>query len=410
MVRTGWALRWAPAAIGVSTIACGTPTQTPEGVGEATQPILTGTDEREDVYQLPAHGPARRNADGVALLAYASGFIAHDGVVEIPTATLMAAQGVCSSQPYADQPVATNGHCTAYLVAPRLVVTAGHCLNYDPVGTDETQFSVVFGFEMLDDVRARTIVRASDVYTTVSVAAVCDGGWDCSVLTLDRPVTNHTMLPIRRTGVPTTSDSVYMLGYPFVLPLKYDEPQRIARVTSLGLNVPLDSAGGNSGSPVLNSATNVVEATLSGYSSSDAPPWDTTDAGCRIEHVATPADNYTATMFFTSLFSNYVPPFCSGDAGGWVACASNGCGICSRKLDTCKYDLYLRHHPNCTIDERCSRRFSACSEACPPPGEADRSRRTPIRDEGVGDLDSDGRGSIGGRPCMRGWGHEEDEE
>jgi MYXO-CTERM domain-containing protein len=318
------------------------------------------------------------------MLAFASGLNAHDGVVDVPTESFQLYNNACSSERYATQPVATVGYCTTYLVAPRLVVTAGHCMSYAPVGTDASQFHVVFGFQMLDANNARTTVAATEVYTALSVAAVCDGGWDCSVLTLDRPVTNHTILQIRRAGQPSASDSVYVIGHPFLLPLKYDGTAPITGGLASGifLAAPLDTAGGNSGSPVFSMATNVVEGTLSGTSGSGSlVAFDYTDAGCNVEHVATPADGYTATAQFTTLYASYIPTHCSGDTGGWTACGASGCGICASMLNTAKYDLYLGNHPNCTVDQSCTGSFALCSEACPAPSAADSSNQA--QDAGV---------------------------
>jgi V8-like Glu-specific endopeptidase len=365
--------RWAAVVVCVSAVGCGARAGSE---GEAGQPIISGTDDRLEIFQLPPGSAPARNADGVAYLAFDSGFTVHDGLVDIPTQSFESAHGVCSSDRYAAQPIATNGFCTAYLVAPRLVVTAGHCVGFAPVGSDVSQFRLVFGFQMLNATTARTTVAASEIYTTLRITAVCDGGWDCSVLELDRPVTNHTMLQINRSGEPIVGDSVYTIGYPFLLPEKFDGPAPITGIfAGIGLAATqLDVSGGDSGSPIFDAATNVVEATLSGISSSGAPPFDTTDAGCAVEHVATPGDNYAATGQFTTLYSNYVPPFCSGDAGGFRACASSGCGICPNRINTKKYDLYLSRHPNCFLEAKCKGHFTGCSEACPPPSAADSSK------------------------------------
>jgi V8-like Glu-specific endopeptidase len=101
---------------------------------------------------------------------------------------------------------------------------------------------------------------------------------------------------------------VYVLGFPFALPLKYDSPTPISFIRGNVIFAQLDIAGGNSGSPVLNARTNVVEGTLGGYSSSGANNLDPTAAGCNIEHHATPNDNYYAYANSVALFAGAVPP------------------------------------------------------------------------------------------------------
>lgn len=164
-------------------------------------------------------------------------------------------------------------------------------------------------------------VPASEVYRTIRVAALCDSNADCTVLELDRPVTNHTILPTRRAGAPTTADSVYVLGYPFVLPLKYDGPAPLFRVVDGDLISQLDIMGGNSGSPIFNAATNVVEGTLNGFSSSGITDLDFNGA-CNVEHQAQPADNYFSTGWAATLYASGVPPFVFQFARrmGWLRC------------------------------------------------------------------------------------------
>ena len=366
--------RWAIALIGLSALVVGCGSQAEDGVSESQQRVISGTDDREDAYQFAGQPALLNSADGVAVLAYASALVPSNGSVSLSVQSFQSGYNMCPSARFAAEPLVNGGHCTVYLVAPRLVATAGHCTGFAAVGSDESQFDVVFGFRMLDATDAQTTVPTSEVYTAVKVAAVCDNSADCTVLQLDRPVTNHHILPVRRSGAPAIGDNVYIMGYPFTLPLKYDGVAPLTNVYSSAniLAAALDIAGGNSGSPIFNATSNVVEGTLNGYSSSGATDLDSTSAGCNVEHVATAADNYVSTGWGAVNYTAYVPPYCSGDAGGWAACGGSGCGVCAQQLDTTKYNLYLQHHPNCTLDSTCSAgAFTACSEACPAPTAAD---------------------------------------
>jgi hypothetical protein len=362
--------------LAASLLGCAMDVSDPS-VAVALQPVILEPDGRSDVYQVAA--PAvLRNVDGVALMTYTSSLSMHDGVVDLPVTSLQQAFNVCGSERFAAQPRANADRCTAYLVAPRLVVTAGHCVDFAPAGSDISQYSLIFGFQMLDPTTARTTFAASDVYTTLRVNALCDELADCAVLELDRPVTNHTMLQLRRSGEPTTADSVYTLGHPFGLPLKYDAPEAIYRVAINTLISTLDVAGGNSGSPLINAETHLVEGTLNGFSGgAGVVDLDATEAGCNIEHRANPDDNYFSTGWIAATYQAYVPAYCAGDAAGWAACAADGCSICTQRLDTTQYDRYLQNHPNCRLEAACGNGFSACSEACPEPSATDSSSTPP---------------------------------
>lgn len=349
-------------------LGCGeAPIEEPSAAIE--EPIIAGADQRTDVFQL-APSPVTRNADGVAIMAFTDGLVAHDGVVDLPTNSLQNHQNACSSVRFASQPVLTAAACTSYLVAPRLVATAGHCTGFAPPGSDMTQFSFVFGFEMLDATTARTTVPAADVYRGRRVHADC-GADDCTVIELERPVTNHTMLGLRRAGLPSVGDAVYVLGHPLALPLKFDGPDPLVGVfPEIGAFSAqmLDTAGGNSGSPLFNASTNLVEGTISGRSDSGGiSDLEPTPAGCNVEHVAQPEDNLFQVGTLVSEYAASVPLLCSGDANGQVSCGSSGCGVCAELLDTTVFGRYFLNHPSCFLDSACGGTFSACSEACPAP-------------------------------------------
>jgi V8-like Glu-specific endopeptidase len=351
-----------------------------ESIAGAARPIIDGTDDRRDIFELDAASAAARNADAIPVLSFTGSLVAHDGVVDLPVVTFAAAQNVCSTERYARQPVNTAGTCTGYLVGPRLLATAGHCTGFSPPGTDVSFLSAVFGFRMLDAANARTVVAASEVYRVVGVRGLCASA-DCTVLELDRPVTNHVILPFRRSGAAAAGDSLYMIGYPFVLPLKLDGPGALVRVVDIGADhllamQQLDVAGGNSGSPLFSTVTNMVEGTLVGRSDIGLTELDSTPAGCNVEHRTQPTDNFFGTGWGASSIAEFVPPTCAGDAGGWQACGASGCGVCAGRLDTALFDRYLTNHPNCVIDAACAGASSACSEACPTPSVADSSAQT----------------------------------
>lgn len=120
--------------VSMATSGCAASSDREQAV--ASEPVIIGTDDRLDVYQLGGSSAIARNADGVALLAFTASVAAHDGIVALPLQTLAQERNVCGSERYAGQSVSSAGHCRAYLVAPRLVVTAGHCTDFAAVGTD----------------------------------------------------------------------------------------------------------------------------------------------------------------------------------------------------------------------------------------------------------------------------------
>ena len=225
--------------------------------------VIYGEDDRLDVYAET--GPARvalagpvcalvdaarvtGNGDG----AYALSLAAYEWIGFEP----------CPEEPFSDQPALA--YCSGFLVAEDLVATAGHC--YDEGDLADTRF--VFGFVMEDAATPVSVVDASQVYTGVEVVSgVYTYGADYAIVRLDRPVDAPGAFPlgIRREGKVPFGAHVGVIGHPAGLPMKIafgeattvhgnDDPAFFTANT--------DTYGGNSGSPVFNAATGIVEGIL----------------------------------------------------------------------------------------------------------------------------------------------------
>jgi V8-like Glu-specific endopeptidase len=100
---------------------------------------------------------------------------------------------------------------------------------------------------------------------------------DFALIRLDRRVRNRTPLGVNRSGLPVDlRATLTMIGYPAGI------PQKIALGGSVKGSVAgqpfftanLDSLGGNSGSPVINEATGLIEGILGGKVTTRTSPGD----------------------------------------------------------------------------------------------------------------------------------------
>jgi hypothetical protein len=159
---------------------------------------------------------------------------------------------LCKGERFHDQPCLGFG--TGFLVAPDVLATAGHCVK----GFNHDDVHIVFGFE-LDGNGLRDERRTDEVYNIKSAEFEVDpvSGADWAIVTLDRPVSGIAPLPVRTTPVAVGED-IYLIGHPVGLPKKV---ARGATVTAPGNDsyfvTNLDTFGGNSGSPVFDSAHKV---------------------------------------------------------------------------------------------------------------------------------------------------------
>ncbi|NJL70980.1 MAG: trypsin-like peptidase domain-containing protein [Candidatus Competibacteraceae bacterium] len=179
------------------------------------------------------------------------------------SAYLRSGKPACEGEPFGDQPVAAN--CSAFLVGDDIVATAGHCINEGTMSS----WRFVFGFAMLDAETPAVNLTAEQVYTPVEIIghALESNGADYAIVRLDRAVTAPGAAPlaIRRNGLVDVGTPLGVIGHPAGLPLKLAfGPTTAVRDNSAETHFTanLDTFGGNSGSPVFDAASGLVEGIL----------------------------------------------------------------------------------------------------------------------------------------------------
>ena len=222
----------------------------------AERQTVYGVDNRRETFGLSGFQAKAANAT-VALIG--TDQLRKDGqffVISAPT--LADAQDLCPGQRFARQP--TAAFCSGALVGPRLVVTAGHCISSMDMAT--TRF--VFGYRMADATRVVRRIPAADVYTpTAVVARQVNATADYALVRLDRAVTGRQPLEIARRDILTPGLPVYLLGHPSGLPRKITGNASVTDNQSrTRFTTNLDSFGGNSGSPIFASPSNLLVGIL----------------------------------------------------------------------------------------------------------------------------------------------------
>lgn len=227
-------------------------------VVQGRQKAIYGTDDRMELFEID-DSTILEVADSVVALFKSSDINDNgDGTSTLVTSSFASGFNLCSNERFRNQPI--GAFCTGFLVAPDLIATAGHCINAQNV----TRRRFVFGFRMQKTGNAQVVIQNSEIYSGDSLLGRQEdgSGSDWAIVKLDRPVTNHRILPIRRTGRIPNNNSVYVIGHPNGLPAKFapganvrdNSPQAFFKAN-------LDTYGGNSGSPVFNEE-NVVEGIL----------------------------------------------------------------------------------------------------------------------------------------------------
>lgn len=260
--------------------------------------VIYGTDDRIDLYQETDPERRRWAASTCGLFARSNVQENLDGDFTIRTF----GYSVCADEPFSNQP--TSAFCSGFMVGPDLIATAGHCFDNSDIGSAR----FVFGFVMTDASTPVVTVDASQVYTGVElVGHALSGNLDYSVVRVDRVITapEAEAFDLRRTGVVPIGAPVGVIGHPSGLPLKlaFGDATVVRTNDNAGFFVAnLDTYGGNSGSPVIDPNTGVVEGILVRGETDFV-----TIGGCSRSNVVSNTGGRGEDVSKTSTFIQFVP-------------------------------------------------------------------------------------------------------
>lgn len=251
-VDIGLPTKAAPALAGVAT------EQLVADVRELEKSIY-GVDDRKDLYEV-TDAAVLRDADSTVSLFRASDISENaDGTTTLPSLTLGDRRNLCPGERFHHQP--SGAFCSGVLVGRDLIATAGHCVDAGTV----TSTRFVFGYRLRSASDPATRVSSAEVYRSARLVGrvLTSGGSDWALVRLDRQVPNHKVARIRGTGRIGNGTAVHIIGHPSGIPAKYAPGATIQDNTpTTFFRANLDAFGGNSGSPVFNSATHEVEGLL----------------------------------------------------------------------------------------------------------------------------------------------------
>lgn len=227
--------------------------------------IIYGEDNRVDVTETDAKIQALGKAVAGRVMNFS--FKRDDNKIsfeDVLTLSHPMSARVCSSERFADQP--TVADCTGFLVGEDLLVTAGHCMvpfgqSVRNQGTRDCE-----SFSWLFDYKSDAVLESMDGSQLYGCKEVVAGEYtdelDYAIIKLDRKVSDRTPLKVRKEGKLTLGQSIFVMGHPSGLPLKYADGARVFETEATYFATNLDTFGGNSGSPVFNKDTLEVEGIL----------------------------------------------------------------------------------------------------------------------------------------------------
>lgn len=229
--------------------------------------IIFGEDDRLEHFEVNRR--YKEYARSIAVIAPARN-IERNGadyrwrLEHIPTLgeTEIDGKRISPDERFVDQPRCGVG--TAFLIAPDVIVTAGHCvINTEGEVTVRDKY-IVFDYHINhttqsvdEDIPSENVYRCVDA---VVIEFDAGAGRDFAIVRLDRPVEGRTPLDVRQDGRIENNTRLVQIGHPLGLPLKIAINARVRN------NDPhqfflgdIDSFPGNSGSPIMDASTGIVE-------------------------------------------------------------------------------------------------------------------------------------------------------
>jgi V8-like Glu-specific endopeptidase len=168
---------------------------------------------------------------------------------------------LCKDTPFAK--TETFSKCTAFLVAPNMIVTAGHCIN-NQQECNEAKW--VFSSDYNPASGSPITLEQEDLVTCKKILAYKKNTIsknDYALIEIEQQILHRPTLKYRKKNRVPKDSSFFVVGHPTGLPLIVtDQAKEIEGSTKFLFKIDSDTFGGNSGSPVINSQTGIVEGIL----------------------------------------------------------------------------------------------------------------------------------------------------
>ena len=253
-----------------------------EDRGLITSCIVYGDDNRQDVAGHPCSA-VKELSSPVAVMVFNHQLRDHPqdkSLYKYSKTPAFAPFDLCSDDAFTTQN--TLSHCTGFLIADDILVTAGHCVDNNNMCS-----SVSWVFDYIDDNGTLQKTNVFECTEVLSTGVNEEYYNDYTVIRLAQKVLDREPLNFNSSDELEVGTPLVLIGSPFGIPLKIADDASVIQTQAavediffpaldasqqdqiLPLNkssyfmANIDSFAGNSGSPVINAKTGLVEGIVS---------------------------------------------------------------------------------------------------------------------------------------------------
>jgi V8-like Glu-specific endopeptidase len=182
--------------------------------------------------------------------------------ISIQTKSLSNGINFCSDEKFSDLPIVSN--CTGFLVGSDLLLTAGHCVSNQSECKNNYWILDYEDASEFENSNETVVFKKEKIVSCEKILSwSLNSKLDYALIKLNRKIVDRTPLKIRRKGIVKTENPLLVIGHPLGLP-KIMADKAIIRDNTLPytFNTNADTFAGNSGSPVIDPSTQIVEGIL----------------------------------------------------------------------------------------------------------------------------------------------------
>jgi len=152
--------------------------------------------------------------------------------------------------------------CTGVVIDYNKILTASHCIEEKSF----TDFRYIFNYRMLENGEPNLTLKKDDILIPEKIIKI-DKELDYAIIRVKGTISKERIAPRREKEKISDNESLCLIGFPNGLPIKIDTLGKIILNTdALYFYAAIDAYEGNSGSPVFNKRTHLVEGILVGGS------------------------------------------------------------------------------------------------------------------------------------------------